>query len=252
MLLNQQIKQAAHLISQAKQGVVMTGAGISTPSGIPDFRSPKSGLWDDVDPVSVASIYAFRHNPEAFYNWVRPLARTLLEAKPNPAHYALAQLEAMGKIAAIVTQNIDDLHYKAGSQTVYELHGHLRELTCVQCYKTQSTNDILSTFLDGQEIPNCQHCPGILKPNVILFGEQLPAREYVASQQALKAADLILVTGSSLEVAPASDLPRLGLEQGAKLILINYHATYLDAEADVVIRADVAEVLPQIVELVEH
>src|SRR5262245_24732301 len=140
MHLDNQIQHAARLIAQAHQMVAMTGAGISTPSGIPDFRSPDSGLWDHTDPLEVASIFAFRHNPQRFYNWVRPLALLLLEARPNPAHYALAALEREGKLKAVITQNIDNLHHKAGSQTVYELHGHLREVTCTKCYAVQDSS----------------------------------------------------------------------------------------------------------------
>ena len=243
--LNEQIDQAVQLINQANEIVAMTGAGISTPSGIPDFRSAKSGLWDFVDPLSVASIYAFRQNPQQFFAWVRPLAQKLLDADPNPAHDALVMLEKNGKLKAIVTQNIDNLHDRAGSKIVHELHGHLRELTCVRCYKIHPSTEILPVFVDGGDIPYCD-CGGMLKPNVILFGEQLPVRELVAAQKVIKTADLVLVAGSSLEVAPASDLPSLALENGAKLIMVNYHDTYLDNKADLVIHADVAEVLPRI------
>ncbi|MEW5956962.1 MAG: NAD-dependent deacylase [Chloroflexota bacterium] len=247
--LSQQIQQAATLIKQARQIVAMTGAGISTPSGIPDFRSPDSGLWDAIDPLAVASIFAFRQNPEIFYNWIHPLAGKLLNARPNPAHYALAKLEKTGKLRAVITQNFDGLHRKAGSQTIYELHGNLREATCIRCYAAQDASRIFEDFVKDGRIPRCR-CGGVLKPNVILFGEQLPMREFVAAQIAVRAADLMLVVGSSLEVAPASDLPTLALENNARLILINYQPTYLDRQADVVIRADVAEVLPRILELV--
>jgi NAD-dependent deacetylase len=247
--LQTQIQQAVALIKQADQIVAMTGAGISTPSGIPDFRSPDSGLWDQVDPMAVASIFAFRQNPANFYHWIHPLAGTLLDAQPNPAHYALAALEAAGKLQAVITQNIDDLHAKAGSDTIYELHGNLREATCTQCYQAQNSQAVFREFVQNGQTPRCE-CGGVLKPNVILFGEQLPMREFVAAQMAVKTADLMLLVGSSLETAPASDLPLLALDNGAKLVIINYQPTYLDLEADVLIRADVAEVLPQIVALV--
>lgn len=247
--LNRQLVQAAQLIQAAQNIVAMTGAGISTPSGIPDFRSPDSGLWDQTDPLTVASIFAFRQKPEQFYHWIHPLAGKLLEAQPNSAHYALAALENEGKLKAVITQNFDDLHGKAGSQTIYELHGNLREVTCIQCYETQNSAEVFQKFVRDGQIPRCQ-CGGVLKPNVILFGEQLPVREFVAAQLAVKAADLMLVVGSSLETAPASDLPELALENGAKLIIINYQPTHIDARADVVIRADIAEVLPRIMELV--
>jgi NAD-dependent deacetylase len=251
MQLDHQIQQAARLIAQARRMVAMTGAGISTPSGIPDFRSPDSGLWDHADPLEVASIFVFRHNPQRFYNWVRPLSLLLLEARPNPAHYALAELERAGKLKAVITQNIDNLHHKAGSQTVYELHGHLREVTCTKCYTVQDSAPAFAQFIADGRVPR-HHCGGVLKPNVILFGEQLPMREFVLAQMATKEADLMLVAGSSLEVAPASDLPELALPNKAKLIIINYQPTYLDSRADVLIRADVAEVLPRILEFVKE
>ena len=248
--LDQKIEQAAKLINQAEAIVAITGAGISTPSGIPDFRSPDSGLWENADPLHVASIFAFRRNPKHFYNWIRPHSPLFLTAEPNPAHYALASLERDGKLKAVITQNIDDLHYKAGSKKVYELHGHLREVTCIQCYETINSAEIFNKFVQDGEIPR-HHCGGVLKPNVILFGEQLPMREFVAAQMAVKEADLVVVAGSSLEVAPASDLPMLAFENGAGLIVINQQDTYIDSQADVVIQANLADVLPRIVNLVK-
>jgi NAD-dependent deacetylase len=247
--LDQKIQQAAKLIREANNIVAQTGAGISTPSGIPDFRSPGSGLWDHVDPLSVASIFAFRQNPQVFFDWIRPLAPKFMDAEPNPAHYALAELEKAGKISSIITQNIDDLHGKAGSENVIELHGHLREATCIRCYHVTDGDPLFKQFLDDGVIPK-HECGGVYKPNVILFGEQLPMKEFVAAQMAIKEADLMLVVGSSLEVAPASDLPELALDNGAKLVIINYQPTALDAQADVVIYADIAEVLPQVAALV--
>lgn len=248
-LLEQQIEHAANLVNRSQYIVAITGAGISTPSGIPDFRSPNSGVWEHADPLEVASIFAFRQSPQQFYDWIRPHSRLFLEAKPNPAHYALAALERKGTLKAIVTQNIDDLHYKAGSKTVYELHGNLREVTCIQCYETQDSAGVFDKFVEDGQVPR-HHCGGVLKPNVILFGEQVPVREIVSAQLAIKEADLALVVGSSLEVAPASDLPELALENGAKLIIINHQPTYLDARADLIIQAEVATVLPRIVDLV--
>ena len=245
MELNQQIQRAAELIDKTQNLVAMTGAGISTPSGIPDFRSPSSGLWEKTDPLAVASIYAFRQNPQQFYDWIHPLSRLVLEAEPNPAHYALAELERRGKLKAIITQNIDDLHYKAGSQKVHELHGHLREVACIQCHQVQKSTLIFQKFIDDGQAPQC-HCGGILKPNTVLFGEQLPMQEFISAQLAIKEADLMLIAGSSLEVAPVSDLPNLALENGASLIIINLQPTYLDSKAELIIRGNVAEVLPLI------
>jgi NAD-dependent deacetylase len=246
--LEQQIQRAAYLVRQATNVVALSGAGISTPSGIPDFRSTDSGLWDNADPMEVASLSAFVRDPQPFYTWFRPLLAILLAAAPNPAHQALARLEAAGRLKAIVTQNIDDLHRKAGSRTVYELHGHVREVSCMQCAQIEPAQLLMDQFLQDGRIPH-HYCGGVLKPNVIFFGEMLPRGEYAASVLALQQADLVLVVGSSLEVAPASELPAIALDCGAKLVLLNFDPTYLDAKADVVLHADAAEVLPRLVEL---
>ncbi len=247
--LDNLIARAAELLCRAHCAVAMTGAGVSTPSGIPDFRSPDSGLWTLVDPMSVASIFAFRQRPQDFFDWIRPLARLMVEAQPNPAHQALARLEAAGRLYAIVTQNIDGLHQKATSRRVHEVHGHMREATCVRCYRVVPVDGILDDFLSRGKVPTCA-CGGVLKPNAILFGEQLPLQVLTTARQDLLACDLVLVAGSSLEVEPAADLPLTALGRGARLIIVNYQPTYLDEKADVVIHADVADVLPRIVERV--
>jgi NAD-dependent deacetylase len=250
MSRKEEINQAVHLITQAKNMVALTGAGISTASGIPDFRSPNSGLWKKEDPLMVASIYAFRHDPTKFYRWIHPLSGLFFNAKPNPAHMALVQLEEKGKLTAVITQNIDNLHTKAGSKRVYELHGHLRQATCTQCYQVQDAVPIFEKFIEDGEVPLCPNCGGVLKPNAILFGEQLPMQEFVAAQLELEKADLLLVVGSSLEVAPASDLALVAMDNGAQIIIINLQPTYLDDKADVVIRDDIATVLPHITKMV--
>jgi NAD-dependent deacetylase len=195
----------------------------------------------------VASIQAFLRDPQPFYAWFRPLLNTILQAQPNPAHQALARLESAGKLQAVVTQNIDGLHSKAGSQTVYELHGHLREMTCMRCQQVDLAAPVISAFMADGHIPH-HHCGGILKPNVIFFGELLSPQIYAASVATLQQADLVMVVGSSMEVAPASEFPLMALQRGAKLIIVNYAATSWDARADVVIHADAAAVLPLIAE----
>jgi NAD-dependent deacetylase len=242
------IAQAAQMLRQATHAVAMTGAGISTPSGIPDFRSPGSGLWTQVDPYTVASLLAFRLRPQSFYHWIRPLASLVWSAEPNAAHFALSRLETVGLIQSIITQNIDGLHQKAGSQRVHEVHGHIREATCIRCYQVTPSRDIMEEFLDTGQVPHCK-CGGVLKPNVILFGEQLPLPAFTAARQEARACDLLLVAGSSLEVEPVADLPLLALDHGAQLIIVNDQPTYLDERADVVINGDVADVLPRIADL---
>jgi len=247
--LEQQIEQAAHLVAEAEYAVSITGAGHSTPSGIPDFRSPESGLWARYNPMAVASIFGFRQHPESFFEWVRPLVNTLLEAEPNPAHRALANLEAMGRMKAVITQNIDGLHQRAGSQRVLELHGHIREATCIHCYQIEPADRFLPDFVENGKIPRCQSCGGIMKPNVILFGEQLPVSVLNAAWHEVHTCDLVLVAGSSLQVAPACDLPKIAVMHGAKAIIVNFEPTDLDPLAHVVIHEDVAVVLPKIVAL---
>lgn len=247
-----EIERAAQLIMGARHAVVLTGAGHSTPSGIPDFRSPGSGLWEQANPLVVASIFAFRLHPQAFYDWIRPLVKLMLEAQPNPAHYALAELEKMGLLQAVITQNIDGLHQRAGSQRVLELHGHMREATCIRCYKVVPAQPLIDKFLADGQVPVCEDCGGVMKPNVILFGEQLPVRVLNEAIHEARLCDLMLVAGSSLQVAPASDLPLIAADRGARVIIVNYQETYLDSRAEIVIHADVAEVLPRIVQQVQE
>jgi NAD-dependent deacetylase len=248
MTIADQIERALALLASSERTVALTGAGISTPSGIPDFRSVNSGLWSGVDPMEVASIYAFKRRPEAFYDWIRPVARLTTEARPNAAHKALAQLEACGLLQAVITQNIDMLHGKAGSKNVYEVHGHWREATCLRCYAIYPAVPHLDVFIDTGEVPYCESCGGVLKPNVILFGEQLPVRVMNEASKLARTCDLMIVVGSSLLVAPAGDLPLLAVKSNARLIIINLEATHLDEMADVVIHADVVDVLPRLVE----
>ncbi|NDJ60587.1 MAG: hypothetical protein GYB67_05640, partial [Chloroflexi bacterium] len=173
-------------------------------------------------------------------------------AAPNPAHIALAQLEQQGYLKAVITQNIDMLHARAGTQCVYELHGHMREATCIQCFRVYPAEPIMLQFIEDHQVPHCPHCDGVLKPNVVLFGEQLPFDAFQAARVAARSADLLLMLGSSLEVAPANELPKLALGCGAQLVIINLDETHLDAAAQVVLHADVAEALPQIVQCLEE
>ena len=239
------IAKAQELLLQAHHAVALTGAGISTPSGIPDFRSPTSGLWQRANPLEVASIYAFRQRPQDFYDWIYPLTELTLAAQPNAAHLALVHLEQHGPLQAVITQNIDMLHTRAGSETVLEVHGHMRELTCLRCYDIVPSDEILAEFLETGKTPHCS-CGGVLKPNVILFGEQLPVRTMNRAKKEVRESDLMLVAGSSLEVAPAGDLPLLAQQTGSRLIIVNYEKTHVDTLADVVIHADVDEVLPRL------
>lgn len=246
------IQFAADLFRQAKRAMVLTGAGISTPSGIPDFRSEGTGLWSRDEPLEVASLNTFRTEPERFYQWFRPLARQIFNAQPNPAHTALAEMEKAGRIRMIATQNIDILHQKAGAQHVVEMHGTLATLSCTQCFSQVKSEGFLEPFIEKNEIPLCPKCGSILKPDVILFGEQLPQMAWLEAQRAARQCDLMLVAGSSLEVLPVAGLPMQALDRGAHLIIVNNSPTYLNVRADIVILENVAEILPAIAEQVYH
>ena len=242
------ITYAADIIHGCKRTVVLTGAGISTPSGIPDFRSSDTGLWERYDPFEVASLSAFRYNPEKFFQWIRPLAINIHHASPNAAHISLARLEKMGYIQTIITQNIDRLHQKAGSLNVLEVHGSIQSLVCVRCFHQFDSEGFLDTILVKGQVPYCPDCGGVLKPNLILMGEQLPAKVWLQAQEASKKCDLMMVVGSSLEVLPVAGLPMRALENGAHLILINHTPTYLDVRADVVLHDNVEDVIPRLAE----
>lgn len=194
--------------------------------------------------MSVASLTAFRTHPDRFYEWVYPFVETILKAKPNPAHYALARLEASNYLTGIVTQNIDNLHGRAGSNVVYEIHGHYREATCGSCYNRVSTEGLMESFAETGEIPRCPDCGGVLKPNFVLFGEQLPYEVISHAKDLMDSSDLVIIAGSSMEVTPAAILPIHAINHGAKLIIINHEITYLNPRADVVFQDDVADVLP--------
>lgn len=252
MSVEEKIKQAARILTRARYVTALTGAGISTPSGIPDFRSLESGLWELVNPFDVASIWAFCQRPQAFYEWVRPLVHTVMNAAPNAAHVALAQLEEMGVLKAVITQNIDGLHQRAHSRTVHELHGHLRQATCVRCYTKTSAQPLMRAFMENVStiVPRCEKCNGVIKPDVILMGEQLPAAVLGAAHQAARKSDVMIVAGSSLRIVPAGNIPLLTKEHGGKLIFVNLRPTHLDELADAVIRADVADALPRLVQAV--
>ncbi len=237
------IARAAELLRAARHIVVLTGAGISRPSGIPDFRSA-GGLWAHDDPMAVASLAGFRADPRRFYSWVQPLIDTIELAAPNPAHLALAQLERSGRLTAVITQNIDGLHQRAGSRVVYELHGHIRSATCLNCEHQAPAQPLIAQVRQGT-IPRCR-CGGLFKPDVVLFDELLPRGLFWLAQRAIEQCDAVLVAGTALEVAPVCELPLAALQRGARLIIVNQGDTYLDARADVVLHEDVAEALPEI------
>ena len=245
-----EIKKAADLLKGSHRAVAFTGAGISTPSGIPDFRSQNTGLWQRFDPMEVASLRIFQSRPEKFFDWLRPLLREIWQAQPNKAHLALAELEKAGIIQALITQNIDDLHQRAGSKKVLEVHGSLRTLTCPGCQEQYKSQRFKPQLSQAEEMPLCPFCSSILKPDIVLFGEMLPEAVWMEAEEYCRTADVILVAGSSLEVYPANALPEIGVENGASLIINNLSPTQLDQYAAARIPLDVAEALPRIAALV--
>ncbi|MBK9713738.1 MAG: Sir2 family NAD-dependent protein deacetylase [Kouleothrix sp.] len=241
----QGIERAACILREARRIVALTGAGISRPSGIPDFRSD-GGLWKLDDPMAVASLWGFQANPRRFYTWFRPLLDTIAAALPNPAHLALAQLERAGRLRAIITQNIDGLHQSAGSREVYELHGNMRSATCVRCDRQVPARPLLERVRRG-EIPHCE-CGGVFKPDVVLFDEMLPRGLYWLAHRELATCDALIVAGTALEVAPVCEMPATVLQRGGRLIIVNQGETHLDHYADVTLHADAAVALPAIIE----
>lgn len=244
---HEKVLHAAELLKKSSSATALTGAGISTPSGIPDFRSAGSGLWARYLPNEVASINAFRKHPLRFFEWLRPLASHMINAEPNPAHIALAEMEKQGLIKTIITQNIDILHHKAGSKNILEVHGTLKTLTCIQCFNQYPSEQFIAGYISDGIVPVCPICGHYLKPDVILYGEQLPAQIWLEAKHAAETTDLMIIAGSSLTVMPVASLPMMAIKNSAQLIIINHMPTYMDDKAAVVFQNDVAEVLPAII-----
>ena len=227
----------AALIRDRQPCVVLTGAGVSTESGIPDFRS-ETGIWAAVDPFEVASIQAFRRDPARVWGFYRERVHVLRDAQPNAAHLALAELERRGLVSAVVTQNIDLLHTRAGSRDVVEVHGSIGSAHCLGCLWTEAI-DVVLAQLDEGPLPSCTRCGTVLKPGVVLFGELLPASAIERATQLARGAALMLVVGSSLEVWPAAGLP---LEARA-FAIVNRGPTALDGDALLTVDATAGETL---------
>jgi NAD-dependent deacetylase len=240
-----EIQNAAELIFNSVHAIALTGAGISTDSGIPDFRSP-DGLFAKYG-YDITDIEAFRKSPYDFFKLASRLISKLENAKPNAGHKALVELEKMGKLEAVITQNIDNLHQKAGNKRVLELHGTYLSASCMNCrrkYSFEDVKELMKGFL-----PLCQSCFGIVKPDVTFFGETLPPHVFEEAAGLAGSSDLIIVAGSSLEVFPASELPSMTKRNGGKIILVNATPTVLDEESDIVCRGNTSEVLKRIVTL---
>jgi len=232
----------AVLIRERRPSIVLTGAGVSTESGIPDFRSA-TGIWADVDPFEVASIQAFRRDPARVWGFYRERIDLLRAAEPNAAHVALAELERRGFVRAVVTQNIDTLHSRAGSSDVVEVHGSIRSAECLSCLWVEPAEAVLEQ-LDESAVPACPRCGGALKPGVVLFGEVLPAAAMERATQLAREAQLVVVVGSSLEVWPVAGLP---LEARA-FAIVNRGPTALDGQALLKVDAGAGETLAAVLD----
>lgn len=248
LIEKQNIHRAAELLLNSKHAIALTGAGISTESGIPDFRG-EGGIWEKYKPEIYGNIQAFIKNPTKFWELAEKVAPNIFKAKPNPGHIALAELEKMDILKAIVTQNIDELHQKAGSVIVYEIHGNINRFNCYGCRASYTKDQVLHKLKRKKEYPpTCDICAAPLKPSVVLFGESLPTFEIYQSQALSQKADIMLIAGSSLSVAPACDLPLYTLREGGKLIIVNDKETHLDEKSEVVIHHKTGIILPLIVE----
>ncbi|HYT11420.1 MAG TPA: NAD-dependent deacylase [Candidatus Nitrosopolaris sp.] len=243
------IQRAWELLASARAGLALTGAGVSAESGIPTFRG-EGGLWSRYDPVKVASLDTFLEDPAAYWKVARERGPAVLAACPNPGHLALAALENAGHLVAVITQNTDGLHQDAGSRRVIELHGSGRVVECLDCGTREQRADVQSR-LDVEMPPRCRACGGVfLKPTVVLFGEAMPIPAVEEAFALAKAADVMLVVGSSLVVYPAAHVPLKAVESGAALIVVNAEPTPLDRLATVVIHGRSGEVLPQLAALI--
>jgi NAD-dependent deacetylase len=247
--LTARIERVADLILESRRLVVFTGAGISTESGIPDFRGP-AGLWTRFDPDDF-TIDKFLNNPDSRRKQWYIFREGLLSNKalPNAAHIAIAELYLMGRLDCVITQNIDNLHQKAGvpDDKVFELHGNMRWAICLDCGRRFSFEEIRSRLDSGEDIPDCPSCRGTLKPDIVMFGEQLPYHVVEEASLRSRAADLFIVIGSTLVVYPAAYMPAYAVTSGAKLVIINLGDTPMDREATVLISAKAGDTMTAIV-----
>ena len=243
-------EQLAQLIIQSIKVVVFTGAGISTESGIPDFRSP-GGVWSRYDPEDF-TIQKFLSGPAARRTiWKMSIEGGLLaEAKPNLAHYAIAELYRLGKLDCVITQNIDNLHQKAGvpGDRVLELHGNMQWVVCLSCHRRFPMPEVLQRINEGVEVPDCPDCHGILKPDAVFFGEALPQETLSEAIRRAQNCDLFIVIGSTLVVYPAAYIPTYAAQAGARLAIVNLTPTPFDHHAELVIQGKAGEIMSEVIE----
>jgi NAD-dependent deacetylase len=232
----------AELIGESGCTVALTGAGVSVPSGIPDFRTPETGIWANVDPMKVAHIDIFERDPSRFWSYYRPRFDTLADKRPNAAHEALAELERRKLLEGVITQNIDRLHRAAGSENVVEVHGSIETSSCMRCAASYGLEEIEALF-DEEGVALSSSCGGAVKPDDELFGELLPQSAMAVAQGLAERAELMICVGSSLAVFPAAGLPRLTLEHGGRLAIVTKGPTPYDADAELKLEGEVDEEL---------
>jgi NAD-dependent deacetylase len=240
------VERLAELLGQSRRTVVLTGAGVSVPSGIPDFRTPETGLWAKVDPMEVAHIDVFERDPERFWSYYRPRFQSLGDKEPNRAHEALAELERRGLIEGVITQNIDRLHRAAGSREVIEVHGSIETSSCRECGAAFGLEQAEELF-DARGVAVCAECGGAVKPDVVLFGELLPEAAMARATELAEGADLMLCVGSSLAVHPVAGLPQLTLANGGRLAIVTKGETPYDRDAELKLEGEVDEELAALV-----
>lgn len=244
-----EVRRLAELVRGSARTVALTGAGISVPSGIPDFRTPETGLWANVDPMEVAHIEVFERDPARFWSYYRPRFQSLGDKLPNAAHEALAELERRGMLEAVVTQNIDRLHRAAGSREVIEVHGSIDSSTCRDCGESFGLAAVEELF-DQRGVALCSSCGGAVKPDVVLFGELLDEARMARAAELAEAAELMICVGSSLAVHPVAGLPRLTLEAGGRLAIVTKGETPYDGLAELRLEGEVdAELAALLAEL---
>jgi len=253
--MKEMMQKVAEFIRQSKKVIVFTGAGVSTESGIPDFRSP-GGVWQKYDPEDFyyQKFIASEESRKKYWQMSREFYEPLKKAQPNEAHKAVVELERMGKLDCVITQNIDNLHQRAGSSPgkVIELHGTSVTVSCLDCRKKYPREEIQSWLLRGVQVPRCEACQGILKPDTVSFGQPMPPQETAEAFRRARDCDLLIVIGSSLVVQPAASIPLEAKESGAKLVIINRDPTYHDAYADVVIHGSAGATMKKIIDDVKH
>jgi len=240
--ISQDVERLAELLGRSRRAVALTGAGVSVPSGIPDFRTPETGLWAKVDPMEVAHISVFERDPERFWSYYRPRFQALGDKEPNRAHEALAELERRGLIEAVITQNIDRLHRAAGSESVIEVHGSIETSSCLDCGTVFGLDDVDGLF-DERGVAICSECGGAVKPDVVLFGELLPEEAMAEATELAEDTDLMLCVGSSLAVHPVAGLPRLTLAGGGDVAIVTKGETPYDRDVELKLEGEVDEEL---------